>query len=375
MGTTYCYAVAATNSAGVSSNSTSACATTFTGTTNGTLLAYWTFDEGSGAIAYDSSGNNNTGTVVIGSGQWTNGMVNGALFFDGELTQVTASNSASLNPVNGITIAAWVNQSSNCWCNPSRILEKGETDSQYGLFINSSGSLEFLLTGVTNGTLSTIPPSVNAWHHLAATYDGSSLISLYIDGQLATQQVASGSVPVTTDPLAIGNKPTGTNASNFFNGTLDDIRIYGSALTPAQVAQLYNLDIVGDGIPDWWRLQYFNNSSSTGATSCAACDFDGTGQNNLFKYVAGLNPTDPTAVFVLDIASVTNQPIQQNLLFDPITAGRTYTVQYSTDLVNGVWLPLTTYTGPVTNIGNQVTVTDTNAVLPQEFYRIDISLP
>jgi len=43
--------------------------------------------------------------------------------------------------------------------------------------------------------------------------------------------------------------------------------------------------------------------------------------------------------------------------------------------VSGVWLPLTTYTGPVTNIGNQVTVTDTNAVLPQEFYRIDISLP
>jgi hypothetical protein len=79
-------------------------------------------------------------------------------------------------------------------------------------------------------------------------------------------------------------------------------------------------------------------------------------------------------VFALNIASVTNQSFQQNLLFNPIATGRAYTPQYSTDLVNGVWLPLTTYTGPLTN-GNQVTITDTNAVLPQEFYRIDISLP
>ena len=41
----------------------------------------------------------------------------------------------------------------------------------------------------------------------------------------------------------------------------------------------------------------------------------------------------------------------------------------------GVWLPLTTYTGPVINNGNQATITDTNPIPPQEFYRIDISLP
>ena len=46
----------------------------------------------------------------------------------------------------------------------------------------------------------------------------------------------------------------------------------------------------------------------------------------------------------------------------------------ATDLVNGVWLPLTTFTGPVTN-GNQVTITDTGATQPTKFYRIDISKP
>jgi hypothetical protein len=103
-------------------------------------------------------------------------------------------------------------------------------------------------------------------------------------------------------------------------------------------------------------------------------DTDGTGQNNLFKYVAGLNPTNPASVFVLNIASVPNQSQGMNLNFNPLALGRAYTPQFSTDLVSGVWMPLTTYTGPLTN-GNQVTITDTNPIPPQEFYRIDITLP
>jgi hypothetical protein len=64
----------------------------------------------------------------------------------------------------------------------------------------------------------------------------------------------------------------------------------------------------------------------------------------------------------------------QDLAFTPVAGGRTYTPQFSTDLVNGVWAPLTTYTGPATN-GGQITVTDTNALPPQEFYRIQINAP
>jgi Concanavalin A-like lectin/glucanases superfamily len=65
---------------------------------------------------------------------------------------------------------------------------------------------------------------------------------------------------------------------------------------------------------------------------------------------------------------------QPSVQFGPVPAGRTYTLQFSTDLVSGVWLPLTTFTGPVTN-GNQVSITDTNATQPAKFYRIDISKP
>jgi len=103
-------------------------------------------------------------------------------------------------------------------------------------------------------------------------------------------------------------------------------------------------------------------------------DTDGTGQNNLFKWVAGLDPTNPASVFMLTIASVPNPSQAMNLNFNPLALGRAYTPQFSTDLVSGVWMPLTTYTGPLTN-GNQVAITDTNPIPPQEFYRIEISMP
>ena len=142
-----------------------------------------------------------------------------------------------------------------------------------------------------------------------------------------------------------------------------------------QVRKIADLDSDADGIPDWWMLAYFNHPTGQGADySLANDDADGTGQNNLFKYVTGLNPLDPTAVFVLNIASVPNQPLQNNLLFDPVALGRTYAPQFSVDLVSGLWSQLTGFAGPVTN-GNQVTITDLNATQSNKFYRIHITYP
>jgi len=121
-----------------------------------------------------------------------------------------------------------------------------------------------------------------------------------------------------------------------------------------------------------WQVQYFGSTNNPSAAPDA--DADGTGQNNQFKYVAGLDPTNPASVFVLNIVGVTNQPDQFDLQFSPVTAGRTYTPKFNADLTGGVWTQLTGYAGPVTN-GNQVTITDLNATESSKFYRINISLP
>jgi hypothetical protein len=135
-------------------------------------------------------------------------------------------------------------------------------------------------------------------------------------------------------------------------------------------------DTVGDGIADWWRQAYFGSVTPTNSHDCATCDFDGTGQNNLFKYVAGLNPTSSASVFVLKIAPVAGQPTQKLLTYSPILvgSGQVYTVQFATNLVGATYANLTGFSGPVTNI-NQVTVTDLSATQTSKFYRVNISLP
>jgi hypothetical protein len=368
-GVQYCYAVAASNSFGVSADSPPACVTIIPQTSSTNLLAYWALDEAADTTAYDSSGNNNTGTVSGISWNWTSGMFGPALYFGGE-DEVAVPNSASLNPVQGITISAWVDADN--WYNYPRILEKGTSNNQYALFVNPSGQLSFAVYGVTNGTLVTAPPSAGAWHQIAVTYDGS-LLSLYIDGQAITQQTASGQMPVSSDPLAIGFKP-GANVLYNFQGVIDDVRIYGSALPGSQITQMYQTDTVGDGVPNWWRQQYFGSSSTTNVSSCATCDTDGTGQNNLFKYVAGLSPVDPTSVFTLQVLPVSGQPSQMTLKFNPAASGRTYTAQGSPSPSGDSYSDLSSISGPQTN-GYQVTITDLNAATSNEFYRIRISFP
>ena len=70
------------------------------------------------------------------------------------------------------------------------------------------------------------------------------------------------------------------------------------------------LDSVGDGIPDWWRALYFGGDGAmTNARSCATCDADGSGQNNLFKYLADLDPTNPASRLAIISIVASNQDV------------------------------------------------------------------
>jgi hypothetical protein len=122
-----------------------------------------------------------------------------------------------------------------------------------------------------------------------------------------------------------------------------------------------------------WQTQYFGSPGDPKAAP--GVDADGTGQTNWFKYVAGLDPTNPASVFVLKIANVAGQPNQKMLMWKPWAEGRTYTPLYRTNLVSGAsWGPLPSYTGPTTN-SSEVTVTDTAASEKTKFYDVQITLP
>jgi PKD repeat protein len=73
---------------------------------------------------------------------------------------------------------------------------------------------------------------------VVGTYDGSAL-RIYVDNVLRATTNASGAIPTTTEPLAIGNKPTSTDSRDPFAGVIDDVSIHATALSAAQIGQLW----------------------------------------------------------------------------------------------------------------------------------------
>jgi len=200
------------------------------------LVGWWTFDEGSGSVAADSSGNGNDGTLN-GPVEWTTeGKLGGALKFTGPYNFVQVQSSPSLNMTSAITISVWINPS---WTGNNRILQKssGGGDNQYRLIKEWGDHTKFHLPGV--GELypqDTLPP-LGEWTHLAATYDGSSM-KLYFDAVVVAEMDASGEMGTSDGTLCIGTKHETAPAGDEFNGILDDVRIYNRALSHSEIKKL-----------------------------------------------------------------------------------------------------------------------------------------
>ncbi len=230
--TTYRYRVRATDAAGnLSDYSNIANATTQSAAPAGLVAAY-SFDEGSGTTVSDSSGNGNTGT--ISGTTWTSsGKYNGALTFDGTSSRVNISNSASLQLTTGMTLEAWVNPTTvtSAWRD---VMMKGKDN--YYLEATSSKSSKPVGGGKIGGTtnvnaVGTAPLPTNTFTYLAAAYDGSA-IRLFVNGTQVSSTPATGTILTSTSPLQIGSD---SNFGQYFSGTIDEIRVYNTALTQPQI--------------------------------------------------------------------------------------------------------------------------------------------
>ena len=117
-----------------------------------------------------------------------------------------------------------------------------------------------------------------------------------------------------------------------------------------------------DGIPDSWRLRYFGTIYNDLSVSNA--NADGTCMNNWQKYVAGLDPTDPTSL----LNEGTDQPMAQNqqdfVLYWPTVSGKTYIVQRSANLFPPKWISISTNSGT----GTYMEIHDSGAA--NGYYRV-----
>jgi uncharacterized protein (TIGR03382 family) len=205
------------------------------------LVAWYRFDESAGSSAADSSPNSNPGTLVgfpTDDSQWVAGRIGGALAFDGSDDHVDCGNTASLDAVQtggAITIAAWVALSGG---------------NSYPMIVTRGNSLlEFRFEGTTRQlqlaaggwTLAGPADAVSAgeWHHVAGTFDDATDTQrLYVDGSVVKEDTGvTGAMTHAGNTLYVGRREDGY----YFDGVIDDLRIYDRALSAAEIAGLHGL--------------------------------------------------------------------------------------------------------------------------------------
>jgi len=196
---------------------------------SGLVLAYG-FDEGTGALTTDSSVNGNTGTIV--SGSWTTGKYLNAISFDGSTTWVDAGSPTATDDLTPQTITMWVNPNTLT----GYLISKRDTCAgAWRLEASLSWFKIFTGTDATTTASSTLP--TNTWTHLALTWDGTTNpAKIYLNGietGYTTQTTGSGTASSdATCDLRIGSRQ-GTSA--FYNGIIDEVRIYNRVLSPNEI--------------------------------------------------------------------------------------------------------------------------------------------
>ena len=225
----------------------------------GAPVGWWKLDECQGNTAYDWSGNNNNGTITIGASgtqtsvgsctdnlstsAWNNGKTgktNSGLNFDGNDDYVTIANNNSLNLTQtGGAISLWFKTGTNATgsVNGSLVAKTNNYTNGYW-FTKYNNKLRISLYGssslemVGNKTITD-----NVWHHAVANWTSNTL-SIYIDGLLDKSQGYAFTFTTAANPLYIARMIN--SSEGYFQGQIDDVRIYNYALTGEQIKTVYN---------------------------------------------------------------------------------------------------------------------------------------
>ena len=221
----------------------------------GKPVGWWKFDECQGTTANDSAGNSLTGTwngtgggTQTSAGDcnttgtaWKNGATgkfNYSLNFDAtdDYVSVTDTTGSILDISSNITLSAWIY--ANSWVNYAGIMSKAVTGRAYSFEVANTGALRFEGNGFSSFD-STTTMSTDVWNHVVLTYNGSTF-RYYINGKPDNTSNQSGTFEINNDSLVIGADIGGTD--EFFDGKIDDVRIYNYDLTATQIKTLFNQD-------------------------------------------------------------------------------------------------------------------------------------
>ncbi len=200
-----------------------------------TIVAFWGFDDGSGKIAEDGSGNGLDGDLV-GDPKWIDGKVNKALAFNGTEDYVDVP--AMITPPFA-TFACWFKKTGSGAGGVPRLHSSGGEPwaLEYGIGnTHEPNQLEFYFAftdGSTAGWLPFFEPEEGVWYHTAISYDGKS-VKAYVDGEEVYTNDQWAGKEINSNISRIGGGALG----DAFEGEIDEAILFNTGITKNDVQDL-----------------------------------------------------------------------------------------------------------------------------------------
>ncbi len=207
------------------------------------ILGIWLLDEGLGDTTKDASGNGHDGTLV-GSPEWVGGQFGNALTFNGSSTYVNCGSPAAFN-TELFSVSFWCNiPSTQGW---NHMISRGQhvasgTPGSVNWGVMMYESQQTILYEIFNDTAWTginTATTTGEWHHVVATYDGSTM-QLYHDGALGASASGVGNLLDETRWFLIGARSDAGAAGGFFNGSLDEVGYFNAVLSVEDIELIMN---------------------------------------------------------------------------------------------------------------------------------------
>lgn len=206
------------------------------------LIGYYNFDEGAGDVVHDCSGKGHDGTILrVGGSTWGTGIKGGGLRVLAPDGCVDLGAVADFEMKSGFTVMAWADALSFPASFQQAIVGK-TSDLNAGGWRNYAGFVQEIGSGVARAGdagplyVGIEPVDAGVWRHIATVYDMGAKLTIYVDGvNVAEKAWTTPLIDDKTTNVRIGCR--GDNAG-FFDGTIDEVRIYNRALTPSEVAKL-----------------------------------------------------------------------------------------------------------------------------------------
>lgn len=203
------------------------------------LITAYSFNEGSGVQTADITGNNHLATLT--NTAWTTGKYGNAVLLNGTTSFISAADASNLDFTTGLTLEAWVYPATITGY--QAVIVKQFVYWLYACDGNGKVQGGMKIGGVNRIVTSSSSLPANVWSHLALTYDGS-VLRLYVNGAQTNNLTATGLIDTSTGSLFLGAQ----SGDDFFNGRLDDVRVYNNTLTQAAIQSDMNTPL--GSLPD-----------------------------------------------------------------------------------------------------------------------------